>query len=109
MDECLPKHMYVHHMYTVLGEARRGCRSSETGVKGSCEHPRGCWELNLGPLQEQYGLLITEQPSLQCHGLAKLLNAHLSITAIHTEKVGKSINFCCTTFRNCKRGWEYTQ
>jgi hypothetical protein len=32
---------------------------------GSCELPRGCWELNLGPLEEQNHL--TTEPSLQPH------------------------------------------
>jgi len=31
----------------------------ETGVMGVCELPRGCWDLNPGPLQEQM-LLATE-------------------------------------------------
>lgn len=26
---------------------------SGTGVIGSCEQPYGCWELSLGPLEEQ--------------------------------------------------------
>ena len=28
-------------------------RSPETGVTDSCELPYGCWELDLGPLEEQ--------------------------------------------------------
>ena len=41
----------------------RVCRSEEsrsspeTGVTGCYELPRGCWEVNLGPLQEQSVLL----------------------------------------------------
>lgn len=34
-------------------ETQRGIRSSATGVTDSCESPCECWELNLGPLQEQ--------------------------------------------------------
>ena len=30
-----------------------GVRYSGTGVTDSCKQPRGCWELNLGPLEEQ--------------------------------------------------------
>lgn len=39
-------------------------RLSGTGVVDSCEPPRGCWELNPAPLEEQPVLLISE-PSLQ--------------------------------------------
>jgi hypothetical protein len=41
-------------------------RSSGTGVIDSCELPRGCWELNSGPLEGQPVLLTTE-PFLQPH------------------------------------------
>lgn len=30
-----------------------GARSFGTGITDSCKLPRGCWELNLGPLEEQ--------------------------------------------------------
>ena len=43
-------------------------RSLGTGVTDSCEQPCGCWELNLGPLEEQEMLLTTE-PSLQTQNL----------------------------------------
>ena len=35
----------------------------ETGVTDSCELSYGCWELNLGPLEEQL-VLLTAEPSL---------------------------------------------
>jgi hypothetical protein len=42
--------------------------SSEEGIRDlitdGCEPPRGCWELNSGPLEEQPVLLAAE-PSLQ--------------------------------------------
>jgi hypothetical protein len=31
---------------------------------GGCEPPRGCWDLNSGPLEEQ-SVLLTTEPSLQ--------------------------------------------
>ena len=37
-------------------EARNG--SPELGVTGICEMPCGCWELNLGSLEEQSLLLL---------------------------------------------------
>ena len=40
-----------------------------TGVTNSCELSCGCWELNLGPLEEQ-SVLLTAESSLQlllCH------------------------------------------
>ena len=45
-------------MYTYMPE--EGIRSQLDG----CEPPRGCWELNSGPLEEQTVLLTTE-PSFQ--------------------------------------------
>lgn len=39
-------------------------RSTGTAIKDSCEPPYGCWQLNLGPLEEQPIFLNTE-PSLQ--------------------------------------------
>jgi hypothetical protein len=41
-----------------------GVKPPDTGVTYSCELPCWCWELNIGPLEEQPVLLITE-PSLQ--------------------------------------------
>ena len=35
-----------------------------TGVAHSCELPCGCWELNLGPLEEQL-VLLTDEPCVQ--------------------------------------------
>ena len=37
---------------------------SRTGVTDHCESPRGCRELNPGPLQEQ-AVLLPAEPSLQ--------------------------------------------
>jgi hypothetical protein len=39
-------------------------RFPETGVTDNCQLPCGCWELNLGPLEEQL-VLLTAEPSLQ--------------------------------------------
>jgi hypothetical protein len=33
-------------------------------ITDGCEPPRGCWELNSGPLEEQ-SVLLTSEPSLQ--------------------------------------------
>jgi hypothetical protein len=33
-------------------------------IKDGCEPPRGCWDLNSGPLEEQ-SVLLTAEPSLQ--------------------------------------------
>jgi hypothetical protein len=33
-------------------------------ITDGCEPPRGCWELNTGPLEEQL-VLLTAKPSLQ--------------------------------------------
>ena len=46
------------------GRERTGIRSSGTGVTDSCALSCGCWELNLGPVEEQ-PVLGTPVPSLQ--------------------------------------------
>jgi hypothetical protein len=53
----------VYHVFIVLVETRRGIASPGTGVTDSCELPCECWELNLGPLEEQ-AVLLTIEPSL---------------------------------------------
>ncbi|EDL00481.1 mCG113792, isoform CRA_a, partial [Mus musculus] len=45
-------------------ETRRGLRVAGIAEIDGCELPCRCWELNLGPLEEQQVLLTTE-PSLQ--------------------------------------------
>ena len=35
-----------------------------TGGTGDCESPRGCWEVNPGPLEER-SVLLNPEPSLQ--------------------------------------------
>jgi hypothetical protein len=60
--------IYLFHVceYTVAVFRRTRGRHRIPMTDG-CEPPCGCWELNLGPLEEQSVLLITE-PSLQPQG-----------------------------------------
>jgi hypothetical protein len=54
----------VPHVPTVSAEAGKGeglVKSPEAAVTGGCELLCGCWELNLGLLEEQ---LLTTEPSL---------------------------------------------
>ena len=62
----LPACMSVSHIRAcpVPSEASEGHQIPGTGVIDGCETPCGCWELNLGPLQEQ-PVLLTAEPSLQ--------------------------------------------
>ena len=40
-------------------------------IMDGCEPPRGCWDLNSGPSEEQ-SVLLTAEPSRQpCHSLVK--------------------------------------
>ena len=55
---------YVHSKVSVHRVQKEGIRSQGAGVAGGCEIPCESWEPNLGPLQEQQGLL-TAEPSLQ--------------------------------------------
>lgn len=57
-------HAYVYQEHIVPMELRRGCQITESRVTHSCELSCGCWELNLGYLQEQQAPLIDE-PSLE--------------------------------------------
>ena len=43
-------------------EVRKGVSHPGTGARGVCEPSCGCWEPNLGPLQEQ--VLLTAESSL---------------------------------------------
>jgi hypothetical protein len=56
----LPVCMSVHYLYAVTVEASTGIRSPGAEVTDSCELPRGCWEPNLGSLQDQQLFLTAE-------------------------------------------------
>ena len=64
----LPACTSVHHVSIWFSEQpEEGTESPETGATNGCELPRGCWESNPGPLEEQPVLLTIEQspqPSL---------------------------------------------
>jgi hypothetical protein len=53
----------VYRMHEIPTEDRQCRQNSKTGVTDTCDPPRGCWEPNPDPLQEQHKLLVTE-PSL---------------------------------------------
>ena len=48
------------YVYRAPLKVRRGHWIPGTGVTDDCEPPYGCWEWNLGPLQEQPVLLTAE-------------------------------------------------
>lgn len=49
--------MSVHRIHVwFLWRSEEGVRSPETGVTGGCEPPSGCWESNLGSLEEHPSL-----------------------------------------------------
>lgn len=53
MGVILPTCMSVSHVYSVPQRPEKGVGSHGTGVTGGCQPPRGWWEPNLGPLEEQ--------------------------------------------------------
>ena len=62
----LPACMSVHRCVSgACGDQKRVMGSSGTGVADNCELPCGCWEANLGPLQEQQVSPVSADPSLQ--------------------------------------------
>ena len=67
-------YFYVHWHFA----CRYVCaRVSDVGVTDSCKLPRGCSELNLGPLEKQ-SVLLTAEPSLHplCYGFNMLKVLH---------------------------------
>lgn len=55
----------VHHMGAqCMNSLEKSIGFPTSGVTDSCELSRGCLESNLGPLEEQPGLL-TDEPSVQ--------------------------------------------
>jgi hypothetical protein len=52
---------FVFCLHICLCESVRFPRG---GDRGTCELPHGCWELNLGPLEEQ-PVLLTAESSVQ--------------------------------------------
>jgi hypothetical protein len=50
--------MCIRWVPSASGGLEEGIRSPGTGVRGGCELPCGCWELNSGPLEE-YPVLLT--------------------------------------------------
>ena len=60
----LPECVSVHYMQADPRRPEERVRSQGTRVTGGCELPCGCWELNLGPLEEQ-PVFLTSEPSLQ--------------------------------------------
>lgn len=57
----MPVHISVHHMHTVSMEFRKRVSDPpRPRVTDSREPSCGCWELNLGPLQEQQVLFTAE-------------------------------------------------
>ena len=64
--------MYVYECFASSehrGQKRVSCPPG-TGLTDVCESPRGCWELNSGPQQEQ-PVLSPAQPSLQTNTFYK--------------------------------------
>lgn len=59
----LPACISVYHMHAWCPQrSEEGIRSPGTGVPDNCELPCGCWDLNLGSLEEKPVLLAAEPP-----------------------------------------------
>jgi hypothetical protein len=57
--------VYVHHVHAwYLERSEEDTRYPGTGLRAGCELPCGCWELNLGPMQELQ-VFLTAELSLQ--------------------------------------------
>lgn len=65
---CLPSCMYVcvSHVHSASGGRKR---VQILEFLNGCKSPYGCWELNLGPAEEQPELLMTEPPLQPPHSI----------------------------------------
>ena len=54
---CVPCVCFIQRLEDVI-------RCPQAGLRDKCEPPCVCWELNLGPLEEQ-AVLLTKEPSVQ--------------------------------------------
>ena len=61
---CLPGHVVTNDDLSKIMDTSDEWISSRTGIRERCESPGGCWELNLGPLEEQ-PVLLTAETTLQ--------------------------------------------
>lgn len=62
--DVLPVYVSVYNLQAwCLWSPEEADRSPGTGLTDGCELPRGCWELNHGPLQEQQ--VLRAEASLQ--------------------------------------------
>jgi hypothetical protein len=75
-------YLFIICVYTVA-VFRHSRREHQIFVTDGCEPPCGCWDLDLGPLEEQ-SVLLTAEPSHQA----------------------REINFYGKNFRNNKDCWE---
>jgi hypothetical protein len=58
------KDLFIYYVYSMLPARTPACQKrTQNPITDGCEPPRGCWELNSGPLEKQPLFLITE-PSL---------------------------------------------
>lgn len=87
---------------------RKGIRFIRTGIRERCESPGGCWELNLGPLEE-LPVLLTVEPPLQPHQVLSDNDCLNRSPPVHlwTISTTRSINMCyvcipLTLFRSHK-------
>ena len=53
-------YLFIYLFYNILSA---GQKRAQDLITDGCESPCGCWELNLGPLEEQ-ATLLTAEPSL---------------------------------------------
>ena len=63
-------------------------RSLGTGGADGCEPPRGCWESNPGPLQEQ--MLFTAEPPLQTPRCTSLESSDLKRNTVYCSRILKA-------------------
>jgi hypothetical protein len=82
----LPECMFVHYVYALLEEARKGHWIPGTEVTDGCRKPCGGWELNHSPLEE-HPVLLTAEPFLQLYS-QNLKNENATITFLVTIKLG---------------------
>ena len=55
--------LFIYYVYNILSACMpEGQKRAPDLITDGCEPPRGCWQLNSGPLEEQ-AMLLTSEPS----------------------------------------------
>jgi hypothetical protein len=94
----LPARLSVSHISAwYLQRSEENTEFPETGVTNGFELPCGCWESNLGPLEEQ-PMLVTTEPSLHPRSSTFKVNKKMNM-------LKENVNNTVCIMHPCGRNW----